>query len=155
MTRCCGKARTGPCITWPNYHFSMNRIGEIASRVCAKHTRWRAAGRASLETRRSIFIQHDGAQQHFGRQNTLCLNQRHENRLIGRCGTMTWPPRSPDLIPPDLYLWSLMKCMAYRTKVNTREELLHRIIDTAAYIREHHKMICNRTGAPGRTLACT
>jgi hypothetical protein len=34
-----------------------------------------------------------------------------------------------------------MKEMTYKTKLRTREELLHRIMDAAAYIREHLKMI--------------
>jgi hypothetical protein len=34
-----------------------------------------------------------------------------------------------------------MKEMTYRTKVHVRKELLHQIVDVAAYIRRHPEMI--------------
>jgi hypothetical protein len=34
-----------------------------------------------------------------------------------------------------------MKEMTHRTKVHTREELLHRIVNVAAYIQDHPEVI--------------
>jgi hypothetical protein len=34
-----------------------------------------------------------------------------------------WPPRSPDLSPPDLYLWGLLKENVYKNNPHTLEEL--------------------------------
>jgi hypothetical protein len=93
-----------------------------------------------LETRRAIIFQQDGAPPHFG-QVTAYLNQRYENRWIGRLGPITWPPIFPDLIPLHLFLWDVMKDMTYRTKVQARGELLHQFMDAAANTRDHPEVI--------------
>jgi hypothetical protein len=93
-----------------------------------------------LETKRGISFEHDGAPPHFGRQDTDYLNQRYENRWIGR-GPVPWPPRSPDLSPLDFLLRGPVKVMTYRAKLHTREEQLHLVVDAAAYIRERPEMI--------------
>jgi hypothetical protein len=56
-----------------------------------------------LETKRGIFFQHDEAPPHFGRKITAYLNQRYENRWMFRCGPVTWPLRSPEIAPLDLF----------------------------------------------------
>jgi hypothetical protein len=45
---------------------------------------------------------------------------------------------SPRLI---FFLWGPLKEMTCRTKVHTRKELLHRIVDAAANIQEHREVI--------------
>jgi hypothetical protein len=50
-----------------------------------------------------------------------------------------WPPRSPDLTPSDFCLWGWMKSEAYREKVNTREELVTRIMNSAALVHQEHQ----------------
>ncbi|KAJ4431225.1 hypothetical protein ANN_19822 [Periplaneta americana] len=45
-------------------------------------------------------------------------------RWIGRRGSAAeFPPRSPDLTPPDFYLWGALKDKVYATKPQTLEEL--------------------------------
>jgi hypothetical protein len=61
------------------------------------------------------------------------LNQHYENQWIHH-GPIYSLPRYPDLTLLDFPLWDLMKEMTYRTKVHMREELLHQIMDAAAYI---------------------
>ena len=56
---------------------------------------------------------------------------------VGENGTVSWPPRSPDLTPLDFFLWGHMKSVIFETPVNTQEELAARIVATAAEIREH------------------
>jgi hypothetical protein len=90
-----------------------------------------------LEIGRGISFEHDEAPPHFRRQVTAYLYEHYGNSWIGRRGPVTWPPRSPDLTPLDFSLQGRMKEMIYRTKVHTREELLHRIMDAAAYTRTH------------------
>jgi hypothetical protein len=51
-----------------------------------------------LQTRRGVYLQHDGAPPHIGREVTAHLNRRYENRWIGRRDPVTWLPRSPDLL---------------------------------------------------------
>jgi hypothetical protein len=43
---------------------------------------------------------------------------------------------SPDLTPLEFCLWGWMKSDVYKTKVDTRDELLARILDFAACIKE-------------------
>jgi hypothetical protein len=79
------------------------------------------------------------------RQVTAFLNQRFENRWIGRRGPIPWPPRSPDLTPLNSLLWCLMKEMTYMTRVHRREELWYRIMEGGAYIREpQNDLTCSK-----------
>jgi hypothetical protein len=47
-----------------------------------------------------------------------------------------WPPRSPDLTPLDFCLWGWTKSKVYKEKVNTRDELVTRIMHSAALIKQ-------------------
>jgi hypothetical protein len=66
---------------------------------------------------------HDGAPTHFDRVVTDHLNERFHERWIRRGGPVSWPPRSPDLIPLDFYLWGHLKTVVYATAVNDAEDL--------------------------------
>ena len=44
-------------------------------------------------------------------------------RWIGRRGPVEWPPRSPDLTPPDFFLWGLLKDRVYRHSFEDIDEL--------------------------------
>lgn len=89
-----------------------------------------------LATRMRIFFQHDGAPAHFSRLVTQYLNVTFPERWIGRNGPVSWPPRSPDLTPLDFCLWGWLKDEVYKEKANTREELIVRIMNNAALIKE-------------------
>jgi hypothetical protein len=43
-------------------------------------------------------------------------------RWIGRGEAITWTPRSPDLIPLDIFLWGYVMNIVYQAKIN---ELQH------------------------------
>jgi len=47
-----------------------------------------------------------------------------------------WPPRSPDLTPLDLSLWVWKKSEVFKTKVDTPDELLARILDAASSMKK-------------------
>jgi hypothetical protein len=64
------------------------------------------------------------------------LNDIFTNWWIGGGSTINWPPRSPDLTPLDFCLWGWMKSEVYRRKVDTWDELLDRIMDAIARIKE-------------------
>ena len=81
-----------------------------------------------------MYYQHDGAPPHFSQVVRQYLDHKFPNRWIGRGGTQNWPPRSPDLNPLDYHVWGYMKAMVYEQKVNTREELVHRILSAARSI---------------------
>lgn len=48
------------------------------------------------------------------------LKQHSDDRIISRHFTFLWPPRSPDLIPMDLWLWGYLKskCMQLVCKLH-------------------------------------
>ena len=86
------------------------------------------------QRRRQMYYQHDGAPPHFSQVLRQELNHKFPNRWIGRGGTQNWPPRSPNLNPLDYHVWGYMKAMVYAHNVNTREELLQRILSSARSI---------------------
>jgi hypothetical protein len=78
-----------------------------------------------LASRGRMWIQHDGAPPHYGREVTTYLNRKFRGRWIGRGGPVAWPPRFPDLSPLDFF-----KSLVYRRgKSETREQLAARIQD--------------------------
>jgi len=82
-----------------------------------------------LQTRRQMYYQHDGALPHFSQVVRQYLNHKFPNQWIGHGGAQNWHPQSPGLNPLDYYVWGYMKA-----KVNTREELLQRILSTVRSI---------------------
>lgn len=88
-----------------------------------------------LTVRNRVIYQQDGAPPHFGRQVTDWLNNNYSERWIGRGGPIEWPARSPDLTPLDFYLWGFMKDYVYIVEIETREQLIQRILDSGEVIR--------------------
>lgn len=80
-----------------------------------------------LQTRQSMYLQHDGAPAHFHRTVRDYLNNWLGNRWIGRGGDISWPARSPDLTPLDFFLWGFTKQEVYRTAPTTAEDMKERI----------------------------
>lgn len=77
------------------------------------------------------WFQQDGAPPHTSRFTIDCLKPLFPGRLISKNGDFDWPPRSPDLTPPDFYLWGFLKSKVYankpqnlrQLKVNIRREI--------------------------------
>ena len=88
-----------------------------------------------LVTRRQMWFQHDGAPAHFSTIVRNYLDQRFNERWIGRGGPIAWPPRSPDLSSLDFFLWGHMKTLIYETPIETEEELVARITAAAYQIQ--------------------
>jgi len=79
----------------------------------------------SLEERRVMWFQHDGAPSHYARCSRHILNRKYPNMWIG--DPRTWPARSPDLSPLDFFFWETIKDYVYHMSINTIEELSDRI----------------------------
>jgi hypothetical protein len=47
-----------------------------------------------------------------------------KNKIISKG---MWPPRSPDLTPPDFLLWDILKGRVYRNRPRTQQELRNNI----------------------------
>ena len=62
------------------------------------------------------------------------LDRQFPGQWIGRRGPVEWPPRSPDLIPLDFYLWRYWKVIVYQAEVQNMEHLKERISDARASI---------------------
>lgn len=79
---------------------------------------------AELET---LWFQHDGAPPHNGINVCEFLNHEFPDRWIGNRGVVRWPARSPDLTPPDYFLWGTLKNRVYKTEIQDIEQLKDRI----------------------------
>jgi hypothetical protein len=66
------------------------------------------------------WFQQDGAIAHTVNNSIKLLNE-----IFGECDICRtlWPPRSPDLIPPDFYLWESAKSAMCRDRTRTLNEL--------------------------------
>ncbi|XP_071055356.1 histone-lysine N-methyltransferase SETMAR-like [Onthophagus taurus] len=64
----------------------------------------------------NIWFQQDGALPHVAHPVREFLNNSFPERWIGRRGPIEWPPRSPDLIPLDFFLWGYLKSKVYAEK---------------------------------------
>jgi len=65
------------------------------------------------------------------------LDATFSNRWIGRDGPTSWPPRSPDIILHDFFLWGHVKDKVFSTPVPDITNLKARITDAFATITEH------------------
>ena len=73
-----------------------------------------------LET--AVF-QQDGAPPHWSREVRDYLTMTFGDRWIGRGGPTAWPARSPDLTPPDFFLWGHLKQQVYAGRPLNLEHL--------------------------------
>ena len=83
-----------------------------------------------------IIFQQDGAPCHYSLAVRQFLNDTFHNKWIGRCGPISWPPRSPDLTPLDFFLLGHVKTVVYASKPRSLEELRGRIERTIREINE-------------------
>ena len=67
----------------------------------------------------NLWFQQDGATPHTARETMAILRAAFPGRLISRFGDVPWPPRSPDLTPPDFFLWGYLKGKVYINMPNT------------------------------------
>lgn len=66
------------------------------------------------------WFQQDGATAHTAHSSLRFLEETFSSRIISRG---LWPARSPDLTPPDFYLWGALKGKVYKNNPHTLEEL--------------------------------
>lgn len=119
-------------------HIFENRLtGEIYKNFL-EHTLPGLLENIPMET---LWLQHDGAPAHYSREVREYLSNTFENRWIGRGGHVAWPPRSPDLTPLDYFLWGALKQEVYAVQINSREQLLQRIIDACDIIKSQPNSI--------------
>ena len=76
------------------------------------------------EKSRAVF-QQDSATAHTSNETLTWLRHNFGDRLITKD---LWPPRSPDLTPPDFYFWGAAKANVYKNKPRTLQELQDEIL---------------------------
>lgn len=73
------------------------------------------------------WFQQDGAAPHTSKLALDWLQTNFGERLISRKSEFEWAPHSPDLSPPDYYLWGYLKDRVYKTKPQNLLELKQNI----------------------------
>ena len=82
---------------------------------------------------RNGYFQQDGATCHTSNESMTEIESFFDDRIISKA---LWPPRSPDLNPPDFFLWGALKGKAYANKPRTIQELEKNIRREIAAISE-------------------
>lgn len=97
-----------------------------------------------LQTRRQLWLMHNGAPAHRSILVRDYLNQPFPGRWIGHGGPFLWQPRSPDLNLEDFFLWGHVKALVYSEyPIESEYELLLRIINSSEEIRNKLAMLQN------------
>lgn len=132
------------------YFFNGTVTGEVYLKLL-NDTVWPA-----ISTRNDIcdlMWQQDGAPPHYYLPVRQWLDVHFPNKWIGRRGPIEWPPRSPDLTPPDFFLWGVLRNDVYKNKPKDIPDLKASIIQSCAKITaEMCAKVC--TSIPHRLKNC-
>ena len=101
---------------------------------------WPALGQRRCVVRAEQWFQQDGASSHTSNYSLNWLRQLFLDRFISRCAP-EWAPHSPDLNPPDFYLWVYLKDNVYTNNPQKNSDLKAAI---AAKIRAIPREECVR-----------
>lgn len=75
---------------------------------------------AGLQEYNSLtWFQQDGATCHTSNASMEVVKEMFPGKVISKRGDIEWPPRSPDLSPPDFFLWGYLKNKVYSNKPET------------------------------------
>jgi hypothetical protein len=75
-----------------------------------------------------LLTEYEGVTQNVLFRNAVLAALMSGRKYDGRDGPIPWPPRSPDITPPDFFLWGYVKDTVYRTPVTSLDELKLRIV---------------------------
>lgn len=65
------------------------------------------------------WFQQDAATCHTSNPSMDVKKEMFPNKVISKRGNIEWPPRSPDLSPPDFFLWGFLKDKVYSNNPKT------------------------------------
>ena len=82
---------------------------------------------------RNAYFQQDGVTCHTSNESMTEIQSFFDDRIISKA---LWPPTSPDLSPPDFFVWGALKGKAYANKPRTIQELENNIRLEIAAISE-------------------
>ena len=98
---------------------------------------------------KDCFYQQDGASAHYTKIVRKWLDDKFEDRWVGRRGPVEWPARSPDLTPLDFFFWGVLKDLVYSEKPDTIRTLKRAITEKVQLInqdKELCKEVCRSVG---------
>ena len=91
---------------------------------------------AKCGTRRTRqYLQQDGATPHTANITIKWLKDHFKSRIISKKCAIEWPPLSPDLSPPDYFLWGFLKDRVYASKPRNIVQLKEKIIEEIGAIK--------------------
>ena len=73
------------------------------------------------------WLQQDGDTPHTAGATLKWLQDHFGGRVISKKAQVTWPAHSPDLTPPDFFLWGYLKSKVYHPEVETLADLKNSI----------------------------
>lgn len=76
-----------------------------------------------------MWFQQDGATPHCSEVSLDWLKAHFKSRVVSRRTPIGWPPYSPDLSPPDFFLWGHLKNRVYRKTPKTLPALKRAITE--------------------------
>jgi hypothetical protein len=91
-----------------------------------------------LSIRRNMWFQDNRAAAHIAHQVWQHHTTNYNNYWTGQGQPMAWPPKSPDLIPMDFFIWGHIKNLIYMSRVDCEEALIAHIVEAARTIRQEH-----------------
>ena len=83
------------------------------------------------------YLQQDGATANTAHMSMALLDDVFGDRIVSKT---IWPPRSPDLSPPDFFLCGAMKITVYSNNPHTTDEVKTAITE---YIRNVDRAVLN------------
>jgi hypothetical protein len=90
----------------------------------------------SLVTQGRMWIKHDRAPLHFGREVMGVPHDSYHGRWLGSGGLVPWPPRSPDFSQLDFFLSACLQSRVHQNgKPETRQQLVQAINGAAVGVR--------------------
>jgi hypothetical protein len=82
----------------------------------------------AAETYAARFPQNRAPNHQIFKSLVSSLRETKYKNWIGRGGPIPWPARSPDLTPPDFFLWGAIKERVFRERPTTRDNMRKRLI---------------------------
>ena len=109
----------------PPYFFEGNVTSDLYGELILKHVIPQLKRKRKFS---ATVYQQDGAPAHTSHHSMEILSHHFRNRLIAKNSNFCWPPYSPDLAPPDYFLWGYLKSKVYKNgQFHDLEELRSRI----------------------------
>ena len=82
-----------------------------------------------MQSHPQLWFQQDGATAHTARDTMATLRDIFGNCIISPRSVFSWPLGSPDLTPPDCFLWVYLKERMYVNKPHTISQPKNNICD--------------------------